>query len=154
MILKLGYQLKQPPAYLDRNPVIRVTIQNTRQFKAATYRIGTPADTIDVIDDAPVVSVKGYPSHVTFGHSFKFTVEVDSDSNLDMPLTVGISYFPVVDGTYEVVDNKGVKVTNSVTIPTTGSIELTVNTDPLTETTDHTNQNIDLRCHILLVQNI
>ena len=139
--------IETTPGLFSRNPVIRVTIQNTRQFKAATYRIGTPADTIDVIDDAPVVSVKGYPSHVTFGHSFTFTVEADSDSNLDMPLTVGISYFPVVDGTYEVVDSNGVKVTNSVTIPTTGSIVLTVNTDPLTETTDHTNQNIDLLAH-------
>ena len=84
-------------ALLTGTPQIRVTLQNSRQFLAAKYRIGTLSDTIDVIDDAPVVSVKNYPSNVTLGHPFMFTIE--TDSTLSNPVNGNIRILCLTNGT-------------------------------------------------------
>ena len=129
-------------ALLSGQPNVRLTLQNSSQFKAATYRIATAADTIDVIDDAPVVSVKNYPANVTLGHSFTFTLAADPPP--DMPLTVGLGYFPFPAGLFTVVDSNGMAIT-SAEIPTTGSVEVMVATNPLTTTTDQQFQTINVQ---------
>ena len=129
-------------ALLSGRPNVRLTLQNSSQFKAATYRIATPSDTIDVIDNVPVVSVKNYPTKVTLGHSFTFTLEADPPP--DMPLTVGLGYFPFPAGIFTVVDSNDMAIT-SVEIPTTGSVEVKVVTDPLTTTTDQQFQTINVQ---------
>ena len=74
---------------LADNTNIRLTLENTREFVTADYRINQSSATINVTDKIPVVAFKNYPTNVTIGHSFTFTVE--ADPHPANPLTVGLN---------------------------------------------------------------
>ena len=113
---------------LADNTNIRLTLESTREFVTADYRINQSSATINVTDKIPVVAFKNYPTNVTIGHSFTFTVE--ADPRPANPLSVVLDFAGVTpSGLFAgLVDSEGNTVTNSVTVPTTGSIEITVTT--------------------------
>ena len=113
---------------LADNTNIRLTLENTREFVTADYRINQSSATINVTDKIPVVAFKNYPTNVTIGHSFTFTVE--ADPHPANPLTVGLNLSGITpSGLFaSLEDSENNTVTNSVTVPTTGSIEITVRT--------------------------
>ena len=106
---------------------IRLSLENSREFPTADYRINRKSNTIDVTENLPVVAFKNYPTNITIGHSFTFTVEADPLP--ENPLPVGLNFFGVTTGLFaSIVDSAGNTITDSVSVPTTGSVEITVTT--------------------------
>ena len=122
---------------------IRLSLENTREFVTADYRINKKSDTIDITENLPVVGIKNYPTNITIGHPFTFTVE--ADRVLANPLPVGLDFSFIPSGLFaSIVDSENNAITNSVTIPTTGSIEITVTTAALATPGDQSSQFFDL----------
>ena len=122
---------------------IRLSLENTREFPEADYRIGKKSDTIDITENLPVVSIKNYPTNVTIGHPFTFTVE--ADRALANPLTVTLDFSFIPTGLFaSIVDSDDNAITGSVTIPTTGSNKITVTTAALGTPGDQSGQFFDL----------
>ena len=74
---KITITTTEPSNPLADNTNIRLSLENTREFVTADYRINQSSATINVTDKIPVVAFKNYPTNVTIGHSFTFTVEAD-----------------------------------------------------------------------------
>ena len=128
---------------LADNTNIRLTLENTREFVSADYRIDQSSATINVTDRIPVVAFKNYPTNVTIGHSFTFTVEADPHPS--NPLTVGLDFTGVSpSGLFASIENSsGDSLTNEVTVPTTGSLEITVTTAAAGTTGDQSSQSFE-----------
>ena len=122
---------------------IRLSLENTREFSTADYRINQKSDTIDITENLPVVSIKNYPTNITIGHEFSFTVEANQE--LANPLTVGLDFSFIATGLFaSIVDSENNAITNSVTLPTTGSNKITVTTAALATPGDQVGQFFDL----------
>ena len=123
---------------------IRLSLENTREFSTADYRINQKSDTIDITENLPVVSIKNYPTNITIGHEFSFTVEANQE--LANPLTVALDFSFIATGLFaSIVDSENNAITNSVTLPTTGSNKITVTTAALATPGDQVGQFFDLR---------
>ena len=137
---KITITTTEPSNPLADNTNIRLSLENTREFVTADYRINQSSATIIVTDKIPVVAFKNYPTNVTIGHSFTFMVE--ADPHPANPLTVGLDLSGITpSGLFaSFVDSEGNTVTNSVTVPTTGSIEITVTTSAAGTSVDQDGQ--------------
>ena len=90
-----------------------------------------------------MVSIKNYPTNITIGHEFSFTVEANQE--LANPLTVGLDFSFIATGLFaSIVDSENNAITNSVTLPTTGSNKITVTTAALATPGDQVGQFFDL----------
>ena len=141
-VQKIMITTSEPSNPLADNTNIQLTLENTREFVTADYRINQSSATINVMDKIPVVAFKNYPTNVTIGHSFTFTVE--ADPRPANPLSVVLDFAGVTpSGLFASLQNsRGNALTNTITVPTTGSIEITVTTAAAGTNRDHTNQVI------------
>ena len=139
---KITITTTEPINPLADNTNIQLTLENTREFVTADYRINQSSATINVTDKIPVVAFKNYPTNITIGHSFTFTVE--ADPNPANPLSVGLNFAGISPSSLFASreDSAGNAVTNSVMIPTSGSVEITVTTAAAGTSGDQSNQSI------------